>query len=88
MTDPRSVAKSLVRAGFAMLSSAALDLLRGERDVATPVPADDREPTAADRKVRRCEVCGVQLSAYNPNPNCWRHTIGRPWRGPTARPKY
>jgi hypothetical protein len=37
---------------------------------------------------RRCEVCGIKLSAYNPNPHCWRHTIGHPWRGPTARPKY
>jgi len=37
---------------------------------------------------RRCQVCNVRLSSYNPGPNCWQHTIGCPWRGPTARPKY
>ena len=53
-----------------------------------PEPAADRGPSDADANPRRCEVCGVKLSSYNPNPNCWRHTIGHPWRGPTARPKY
>ena len=37
---------------------------------------------------RRCERCGVKLSNYNPGPNCWQHTIGYPWRGPTAKPKF
>ncbi len=37
---------------------------------------------------RRCRVCQVKLSGYNPGPNCWQHTIGHPWRGPTARPKF
>jgi hypothetical protein len=37
---------------------------------------------------RHCEECGVKLSAYNPGPNCWSHTIGHPWRGPEAKPKY
>ena len=27
-------------------------------------------------------------TSYNPNPYCWQHTIGHPWRGPTAKPKY
>ena len=37
---------------------------------------------------RRCPECGMKLSQYNPGPNCWQHTIGFPWRGPTAKPKY
>ncbi|MBI4261887.1 MAG: hypothetical protein HY658_15140 [Actinobacteria bacterium] len=37
---------------------------------------------------RRCSVCDVRISAYNPNPTCWQHTIGFPWRGPTAKPRY
>ena len=37
---------------------------------------------------RRCGTCGVKLSNYNPGPNCWQHTIGYPWRGPTAKPKF
>jgi hypothetical protein len=37
---------------------------------------------------RLCTVCGTKLSTYNPGPNCWQHTIGYPWRGPTAKPKY
>lgn len=37
---------------------------------------------------RRCELCGVKLSAYNPGPNCWQHTMGWPWRGPSAKPRY
>ena len=35
---------------------------------------------------RSCQECGTKLSAYNPNPYCWQHAIGRPWRGPTAKP--
>lgn len=35
-----------------------------------------------------CQVCGIKLSGYNPGPNCWQHTIGYPWRGPTAKPKF
>jgi hypothetical protein len=37
---------------------------------------------------RRCAECDVKLSNYNPGPNCWQHTIGYPWRGPTAKPKF
>ena len=37
---------------------------------------------------RVCNQCGIRLSAYNPNPTCWRHTIGHPWRGPSAKPRY
>lgn len=37
---------------------------------------------------RRCGVCGTKLSLYNAGPNCWQHTIGWPWRGPSARPRY
>ena len=37
---------------------------------------------------RACSECGEPPSQYNPGPNCWKHTVGVPWRGPTARPKY
>ncbi|HXJ63937.1 MAG TPA: hypothetical protein VNN79_09295 [Actinomycetota bacterium] len=37
---------------------------------------------------RQCRVCDVKLSSYNPNPYCWQHMIGQPWRGPTAKPKF
>jgi hypothetical protein len=36
---------------------------------------------------RACPQCGEPLSQYNPGPNCWKHTVGVPWRGPTAKPK-
>jgi hypothetical protein len=42
-------------------------------------------PLAGDR---RCPQCGVKLSQYNPGPNCWQHTIGWPWRGPSAKPRF
>ena len=32
-----------------------------------------------------CGVCGERLSAYNPGPNCYAHTVGVPWRGPNHR---
>ena len=50
-----------------------------------------REPEPATKQpgdVRHCRVCDVRLSTYNPNPYCWQHMIGHPWRGPTAKPKY
>jgi len=37
---------------------------------------------------RRCPQCDVKLSQYNPGPNCWSHTIGWPWRGPSAKPRF
>jgi hypothetical protein len=47
---------------------------------------EDREESAGEQPV--CSVCGTKLSAYNPGPNCWQHTIGYPWRGPSAKPRY
>jgi hypothetical protein len=44
---------------------------------------DNNEPTQGI-----CSVCGTKLSSYNPGPNCWQHTIGYPWRGPSAKPRY
>jgi hypothetical protein len=41
-----------------------------------------------ERGIRECAVCGVRLSLYNPGPHCWNHTIGHPWRGPSAKPKF
>lgn len=59
---------------------------------AREVPGDAGAPeerTGTDAgTLRRCQVCGLRLSRYNPGPNCWQHTIGFPWRGPTAKPKY
>jgi hypothetical protein len=53
--------------------------------------ADGEEPARrADRAAgpnRHCMACGVRLSVYNPGPHCWNHTIGHPWRGPSAKPK-
>jgi hypothetical protein len=47
-----------------------------------PLPPGSRDPD------RRCVQCGVKLSLYNPGPHCWQHTIGWPWRGPSARPRF
>jgi len=52
----------------------------------SPKQSANRPPEHAPE--RRCQVCDVKLSSYNPGPNCWQHTIGYPWRGPTAKPKY
>jgi len=46
------------------------------------------EPRISGSGVQRCPVCGVKLSLYNPGPNCWQHTMGWPWRGPSAKPKF
>ena len=46
------------------------------------------EPARERAEGRQCRVCDVKLSAYNPNPYCWQHMIGQPWRGPTAKPKF
>jgi len=61
--------------------------------------SEDQHPDGADgagrasdapkrhRGKRVCTVCGIALSAYNEGPNCWRHSVGMPWRGPSAKPK-
>jgi hypothetical protein len=51
-----------------------------------PEPSPDQIP-AEGGEVRRCLECRTPLSSYNPGPNCWQHTIGYPWRGPSAKPK-
>jgi hypothetical protein len=55
---------------------------------APDVPQDSPSPDGEAKPVRRCQVCGLKLSNYNPGPNCWQHTIGYPWRGPTAKPRF
>jgi hypothetical protein len=50
--------------------------------------ADRPEAKPGAKPERACQVCGIKLSSYNPGPNCWQHTIGHPWRGPTAKPKF
>jgi hypothetical protein len=55
------------------------------------IDSEDASAVATDiakQAERHCQVCEVKLSSYNPGPNCWSHTIGYPWRGPTAKPKY
>ena len=32
-----------------------------------------------------CTECGARLSAYNPGPNCYAHTLDIPWKGPGVR---
>jgi hypothetical protein len=49
--------------------------------------AGDSKGTSG-KEERSCSVCGTKLSSYNPGPNCWQHTIGYPWRGPSAKPRY
>jgi hypothetical protein len=57
-------------------------------DAGAPLP-DEQPLSAGERSTsERCPVCGVKLSLYNPGPNCWQHTIGWPWRGPSAKPKF
>lgn len=53
----------------------------------SPSEVPDRQ-AKEDAEERRCGVCGTKLSSYNPGPNCWQHTIGYPWRGPSAKPRY
>ena len=49
-----------------------------------------REPTSGSTEPEGhvCSVCGTKISSYNPGPNSWQHTIGYPWRGPSAKPRY
>jgi hypothetical protein len=59
------------------------------KDVTSESPApDERRPLGKPGQDRRCTECGVKLSLYNPGPNCWQHTIGWPWRGPSAKPRF
>lgn len=44
---------------------------------------DKPVPRAAGR--RSCPVCGARLTTYNPGPNCYRHTVSVPWRGPLSQ---
>lgn len=46
------------------------------------------EEEVTEKGETSCSVCGTKLSSYNPGPNCWQHTIGFPWRGPSAKPRY
>jgi hypothetical protein len=52
--------------------------------------AQEQEPEEPKKgqSAKACTVCGTKLSSYNPGPNCWQHTIGYPWRGPSAKPRY
>jgi len=54
--------------------------------------ADDPKAQTKDKgdeqSGRECTECGMKLSLYNPGPNCWQHTLGHPWRGPSAKPRY
>ncbi|HEX2031521.1 MAG TPA: hypothetical protein VHL78_08990 [Actinomycetota bacterium] len=52
------------------------------------VPAEGQGDERSGQRRPTCSVCGTKLSSYNPGPNCWQHTIGYPWRGPSAKPRY
>jgi hypothetical protein len=54
---------------------------------AREVPQEAVEDVPAEAATS-CSVCETKLSSYNPGPNCWQHTIGFPWRGPSAKPRY
>jgi hypothetical protein len=54
---------------------------------AREVPEED-QVVEVEEAEHACSVCGTKLSSYNPGPNCWQHTIGFPWRGPSAKPRY
>jgi hypothetical protein len=60
------------------------------KDVTSDIRGDEKVERALVRMsgVRRCPECDVKLSQYNPGPNCWQHTIGWPWRGPSAKPRF
>jgi hypothetical protein len=51
---------------------------------ATLKPVPRAQPVGAPS--RACTVCEERLSAYNPGPNCYAHTVGMPWKGPNNRP--
>jgi hypothetical protein len=59
----------------------------GEPDEVDGLAQAQAEHESLGRSAKRCPVCGVRLSLYNPGPNCWQHTIGQPWRGPSAKPR-
>jgi hypothetical protein len=59
-----------------------VDASVGDEAASGPAPQRSSDPH------RSCAVCGVKLSLYNPCPHCWNHTIGYPWRGPSAKPKF
>lgn len=61
-----------------------------DKDFRSKLPEDELLARVRPRTEgsRRCPECGVRLSLYNPGPNCWQHTIGWPWRGPSAKPRF
>jgi hypothetical protein len=58
------------------------------KDAPNPQQRDDEDRSSQTDGSKTCSVCGTRLSSYNPGPNCWQHTIGYPWRGPSAKPRY
>ena len=51
---------------------------------AKPVARAERPGTRRAER-RQCPVCGERLSAYNPGPACYAHTVGIPWKGPNHK---
>jgi len=60
------------------------------REMKNDVPSTNEpiRPQPTGESERRCAECGLKLSLYNPGPHCWQHTIGWPWRGPSAKPRF
>lgn len=59
----------------------------GTRPTGTTLkPVARAEKPGVPRGERRaCPECGERLSAYNPGPHCYAHTVGIPWKGPHQR---
>ena len=58
------------------------------KDARKEPQAEGEDESVQVETAKTCTVCGTKLSSYNPGPNCWQHTIGYPWRGPSAKPRY
>lgn len=58
------------------------------KDAGKTQKQEPEDKPAKAESAKACTVCGTKLSSYNPGPNCWQHTIGYPWRGPSAKPRY
>jgi hypothetical protein len=59
----------------------------GVDDMASRSQALAKKPDTVAESQRQCGVCKIKLSSYNPGPDCWQHTIDKPWQGPTAKPR-
>jgi hypothetical protein len=64
------------------------ELVEMAKDARKQPQGEGEDESVQVETAKTCTVCGTKLSSYNPGPNCWQHTIGYPWRGPSAKPRY